>query len=296
VAETFPEEPFKRRQNWVGKIWYFAIGMQPGDWLVMPRKHRSSIAIGEIKSELKRTESAEERFTWYREVKWLATEVPRSSFDQDLLFSFGAFAAICKITRNDAEKRVRAMAIQGWKSAVPSVKNTEPPEEDAQDSIPDIEQLAADQLASLIQRRFSGHGLTRLVNEILRAQGYVTYMSPPGSDKGIDILAAPGALGFENPRLCVQVKSGDSQVDHPTYSQLLGSMTSSHAEHGLLVSWAGFKGSVEKDNATQFFKIRLWNQDDLIRALLANYHNLSPDLKAELPLKQIWVLTPSDAE
>jgi restriction system protein len=295
VAETFPEEPFKRRQNWVGKIWYFALGMQPGDWIVMPRKFRSTIAIGEIKSELRRADPPEERFTWFREVKWLATEVPRSSFDQDLLYSFGAYSAICKITRNDAENRVRAMAKSGWKAVgLPSTGSAEGEEQD--EEIPDLERLAADQLASLIQRRFTGHGLTRLVNEILRAQGYVTHMSPPGSDKGIDILAAPGALGFDCPRLCVQVKSGDSHVDHPTYSQLLGSMTSSHSEHGLLVSWAGFKAPVEKENLTQFFKIRLWNQDDLIRELLSNYSKLSPEIKAELPLKQIWVLAPSESE
>lgn len=296
VAETFPEEPYKRRQNWVGKIWYFAVDMQPGDWIVMPRKFRSTIAIGEIKSGLKRADPAEERFTWFRDVKWLATEIPRSSFDQDLLYSFGAYSAICRITRNGAESRVRAMAKLGWKAVSLPSGSTTPPMEDQEDEAPDLERVAADQLASLIQRRFAGHGLARLVNEILKAQGYVTHMSPPGSDKGIDILAAPGALGFDSPRLCVQVKSGDSPVDHPTYSQLLGSMTSAHAEHGLLVSWAGFKLPVERENTSQFFKIRLWSQDDIIRELLASYSKLSPEIKAELPLKQIWVLAPTESE
>ncbi|MHB9036592.1 MAG: hypothetical protein ACYC64_07985 [Armatimonadota bacterium] len=31
-------------------------------------------------------------------------------------------------------------------------------------------------------------------------------MSPPGSDGGADILAGGGAMGFNPPRLCIQVK------------------------------------------------------------------------------------------
>ncbi|MHB1125070.1 MAG: hypothetical protein ACYC0T_20470 [Ramlibacter sp.] len=43
-------------------------------------------------------------------------EVPRSSFDQDLLYSFGAFMTACWMARNHAEARVRAMAKVGCKA------------------------------------------------------------------------------------------------------------------------------------------------------------------------------------
>jgi len=36
------------------------------------------------------------------------------------------------------------------------------------------------------------------------------------------------------------------------------------ASHGLLVSWGGFKSSVDKEEATQFFRVRLWDQADII--------------------------------
>ena len=42
----------------------------------------------------------------------------------------------------------------------------------------DLEELARDQIAQLIAARFKGHGLTRLVEGILNAQGYTTYRSP----------------------------------------------------------------------------------------------------------------------
>ena len=47
---------------------------------------------------------------------WLETDIPRSNFDQDLLYSFGAFMTVCRIKRNRAEERLKAMAQAGWTS------------------------------------------------------------------------------------------------------------------------------------------------------------------------------------
>ncbi len=88
----------------------------------------------------------------------------------------------------------------------------------------------------------------------------------------------------------MQVKSGDSPVDRPTLDQLIGTMQNMQADQGLLVSWGGFKSSVDKEVPTQFFRVRLWNQDDLVRELLAVYDKLDEDLRAELPLKRIWTV------
>lgn len=68
-------------------------------------------------------------------------------------------------------------------------------------------------------------------------------------------------------------------------------MSSYKASRGLLVSWGGFKASVVRREAPrQFFEIRLWDSDDLIKALMDNYEHLSGEIQAELPLKRIWAL------
>ena len=41
-----------------------------------------------------------------------------------------------------------------------------------------------------------GHGLATLVNAILEAQGDTTHQSPEGPDKGVDIVAGRGPMGF----------------------------------------------------------------------------------------------------
>ena len=55
-------------------------------------------------------------------------------------------------------------------------------------------------------------------------------------------------------------------------------------------SWGGFKSSVEREIASQFFRVRLWDQDALIKELLDNYSQLDEDLRAEIPLKRIWTV------
>ena len=138
--------------------------------------------------------------------------------------------------------------------------------------------------------------MARLVNAILKAQGYTTHVSPESPDKGLDILAAPGPMGFGEPRIYVQVKSGDTPLDTPTLNQLIGTMQNVQAQHGLFVSWGGFKSSVDKEKATQFFRVRLWDRDDLIERLLDNYEKLDVTIRAELPLKRIWTVAYTDSD
>jgi restriction system protein len=110
----------------------------------------------------------------------------------------------------------------------------------------------------------------------------------------VDIIAGRGAMGFDPPFLCVQVKSTESPVDVGVLRELQGTMKNYSARQGLLVSWGGFKSSVIREAPRQFFEIRLWDADDLIRAIMDNYERFSGDIQAELPVKRIWVLVPEE--
>ena len=86
----------------VGQIWDFAKEIKRGDLVALPLKTQSSIAIGRIEGDYEYREISPE-VKHIRKVKWLKI-IPRSEFDQDLLFSLGAFSTVCEIKRNDAEK------------------------------------------------------------------------------------------------------------------------------------------------------------------------------------------------
>ena len=141
-----------------------------------------------------------------------------------------------------------------------------------------------------LEQHFKGHDLARLVDAVLKAQGYMTELSAPGPDGGVDILAGRGALGLEGPRLCVQVKSSQSSADVNILRALQGIMQTFKADQGLLVSWGGFTKAVENESRLSFFSVRLWDAGDLVEAVLGNYDKLPKELQTELPLKRIWAL------
>lgn len=117
-------------------------------------------------------------------------------------------------------------------------------------------------------------------------------VSPEGADGGIDIVAGAGPMGFDPPRLGVQVKSSDTSVDVKVLRELQGALKNFGADQGLLVSWGGFTGPLLKEARRMYFEIRLWDAGDIVDNLLRHYEALSPDIQTDLPLKRIWVRVP----
>jgi restriction system protein len=300
MTRRYPDSKPKAILNWASQVWPFAHEIKKSDLVVLPLKSQRAIQIGEVTGDYQFVPNGPSPFFHYREVAWIGEAVPRGHFGPDLLNTFGAFMTICRVQRNNAEARIAAMRANGWKRET-TADVTKAPSATPDAAVPeteetDLEEAAGDQIAQLISARFKGHGLTRLVEGILKAQGYITYRSAEGADGGADILAGAGPLGFGAPRLCVEVKSESSPVDRPTVDKLLGAISKFGAQEGLFVSWSGFKSTVQKELAASFFRVRLWTQKEFLEALFAHYDNLDEDLKAELPLKRIWTVAAQDEE
>lgn len=297
MEQRYPDTKPKAIMNWVSQVWPFAHEIKKGDLVVLPLKTQPVVYIGEVTGDYHAETKGPDPFFHWRSVKWVGEAVPRTHFGQDLLYSFGAFLTICRIKRNNAEQRITAMRASGWKpETLKASLGAGQPTSDDELAVSDtnLEDLAHDQIAALISARFKGHQLTRLVEGILKAQGYTTYRSPEGADGGADILAGSGPLGFAAPRLCVEVKSEATAIGREPLDKLLGAMTKFNADQGLFVAWGGFKGNVQKELATQFFRLRLWSQKELLEQLFEQYERLDDDLKAELPLKRVWMVAAQD--
>lgn len=281
-----PEASAGRMRNHVGQILLFIKKAEIGDTVAVPLKTTRRVAVGKISSgyEFRRDLGADMQHT--RRVEWKRTDVPRTSFDQDLLYSFGAYMTFCRARAVNAEKRV-LVVIAGKKPAV-EAKELEG------EILRDIEDEALNQINDFISTKFKGHELATLVAAVLDAQGFLTDQSPPGSDGGVDITASKGSLGLSEPRVCVQVKSQKSKVGVDVYRQLKGTISSINATHGLLISWAGFKDTVKKEARKDAFQIKLWGPQQLIEQLLENYETIDPEIRAKIPLKKIWALSPSE--
>lgn len=213
---------------------------------------------------------------------------------------------ICEITRNNALQRVQAVirtgADPGDGTTGVKIGGTKPKEDVAEEidseteAMVDLGQLAADQIEARVASSFAGHDLTRLVAAILEAQGMKARLSPAGPDNGIDIVAGGGPLGFDSPRIVVQVKSGNEAVDQPTLQSLIGTVSDTKADFGLMVSWGGFRQTVLKRTNELFFRVRFWGRREIMENLFATYDRLPEEIRAELPLRRTWTLVPDEEE
>ena len=281
----------------VGQLWAMSKRIEISDNVALPLKTQSAIALGVVQSEYEYRSESPKGMRHTRRVRWNKEVLPRSAFDQDILYSFGSALTVFPVSRNNAEQRVLAK-FAGKSSPPPATLATAEEEEavEAEESPPDIAGQARDLVVQKIERDFEGHELARLTGAILEAQGYEVNVSPPGPDGGVDVLAGRGGLGLEAPRICVQVKSGVTSSDVTVFRGLQGTMSSFSADYGLLVSWGGFTRSLQQEARQHHFKIRLWDQGDLVDALFEVYDRLPEATQAKLPLERIWVPVQSDEE
>ncbi|MBS6024995.1 MAG: restriction endonuclease [Paeniclostridium sordellii] len=289
LVDKYDLEKEKTAVNWASQIYPIAHKMLKGDWVILPSKINRTLHFGKIIGQYKFDENLGSPYYHYREVEWFATDIPRDRFDQDILYSLGAFMTVCKIHKNNAENRIKEMYKNNWNATKKTIEQ-QINESDDEDIQLDLQEYIFDQISEYIIQKFKGHKMETLIEEILKAKGFTTYKSPEGADNGVDILASPDILGFGSPKICVQVKSTDAPIDRPTMDQLIGTMSNFNADYGLLVSWSGFKASVIREIPKQFFKVRLWDSKKVIEEIFKNYDKLSSDIKAEIPLKQVWML------
>lgn len=293
-AASYPDVTAKTASNYVGQLWSLIHRMANDELVVLPLKTSGTIAVGRIAGDYQYRSDLGEDLRHVRPVKWLRDDVPRDAFDQDLLYSFGAFLTFGQVRRDEAANRIlKALEIQvDSASVLVSRSASEDDAADVEDS-PDVAALGKEQVRQLVTQRFAGHSLSELVAAVLEAQGFTgVNQSPPGADRGVDILAGVGPLGMDSPRLAVQVKTGQAGVQE--FRQLRGTMADFRADQGLLVAWAGFKGSVRTEARTSHFAVRLWDADDLLDEVFRHYEVLGSELRSRLPLTRVWAVAPSD--
>lgn len=113
--KIYPDEKKMSVANMVGQIWAFIRSMKIGDLVAVPLKTQYAVAIGKIAGDYEYRKDLGDIIRHTRKVKWIKKDIPRGDFDQDILYSFGAFMTVCQITRNNAEKRVEKM-LEGKKT------------------------------------------------------------------------------------------------------------------------------------------------------------------------------------
>ena len=293
-ASVRDDAPVAQVSNWTGQIWALC-RVKQGDLAVLPRKKTSQIALGIVEEKYKFITDEGGRKRHSVLIDWPQKDVPRTALRQDLLHSLAAGQTVCQLTRNDAAWRLQQLMENGVDpgarvEAVETVVEADMDVLDTSDSSLDLERIGRDQIQVFVAEKFAGHGLEGLVAAVLSAEGFFTQEAPRGADGGIDIFAGRGSLGFDSPRLIVQVKSSPTPVDSGVVRELHGVLSTHGADQALLVAWGGVNKAARQELKNQFFRVRVWDADDLLNAVFRNYERLSEEIRADLPLKRIWSL------
>lgn len=302
MEKQYPEASIGAVRNWTGQVWAFSNAIAVGDLVVLPSKGRPMIAIGRVTGGYRYRPDLPEGAAQTISVDWIAKDVPRTAIGQDLLYSLGSLLTVCRLARNNAPERLAQLAQDGVDPGAdisapssPAPDDTAATTDQNSDGIEtaaeiDIERVARDAINKCISTRFPAHELSDLVAAILRASGMTTYVAPAGKDGGVDVLAGSGPLGMDQPRICVQVKFTKDPVSAMVVRELQGVMARVGADQALLVSWSGVTRDAERELRQEFFRVRVWDADDLFEQLTVVYDRLPEEIQAKLPLKRIWTI------
>ncbi len=133
-----------------------------------------------------------------------------------------------------------------------------------------------------------------LVAALLRAMGYhVSWIAPPGPDKGIDIIAYNDPLGTKMPRIKVQVKRRADKISVEGLRSFMAQL--GDQDVGIFVSTGGFTSDAETEARTQpTRKVTLLDLEQLFDLWVMYYEKVSESDKHLLPLKPVYYLAPSE--
>lgn len=157
----------------------------------------------------------------------------------------------------------------------------------------EAEEAAWDEIEKYVQA-MPPYDLQRLVAALLLAMGYhVSWIAPPGPDKGIDILAHNDPLGTSTPRIKVQVKRRADKVTVDgirSFMAVLGDQ-----DVGIFVSTGGFTNDAQSEARTkETRKLTVVDLERLIELWIQHYEKIEESERAMLPLKRVYYLAPAE--
>jgi restriction system protein len=182
-----------------------------------------------------------------------------------------------------------------WKSAQPDGDELEEDEvsESVRTTLEEAEELAWTEIEKYLQN-IQPFDLQALVAALLKGMGYfVSWISPPGPDKGIDILAHTDPLGTQNPRIKVQVKRRADAVDVAGLRSFLAVL--GDQDVGIFVCTGGFTTAAELEARTQEKrKITLIGIERLFDLWVQHYDKVGETEKRLLPLKPVYYIASAE--
>jgi restriction system protein len=262
-----------------GQLFRFVHELKVGDIVVFPLKRTREIWLGEVKGEYQHDPKLDSSYPDIRKVEWLK-KLPRTKFSQGALYEIGSALSFFQV-KSFADEFAAALEQKHFRPV--SVAEEEATISQVAD---DIEQQSHDFVLKQLSQKLKGHGLAEFVGHLLTLMGYKVKVSPPGPDRGLDIIAHKDDLGVEPPTVLVQVKSSDGEINEAAVSELYGKV--SHQDFGLVIAVGGFNRRA-RDFGFSKRNLKLLDGDELVELVYKYYDQLDGKYKGMIPLRRVFI-------
>ena len=198
-------------------------------------------------------------------------------------------------TFQDPEKffREAGRLYKRWKQEQPEPEPEEV-DDDASDSATTVEE-AEETAWSEIEEHLTSMNpfdFQHLVAGLLRGMGYhVSWVAPPGPDRGVDVIALTDPLGIRGPRIKVQVKRHAAKVSVDGIRSFMGVLAD--GDVGLFVNTGGFTRESEKEaRHHEKYRLMLVSLRRLLDLWVEHYDQIPEEYRRLLPLRAVQYLAP----
>ncbi|WP_041316995.1 restriction endonuclease [Mycolicibacter sinensis] len=277
-----PEAGERSTMAAVSQVYRFVNEIHENDVVVTYSPANRTYLVGTVTGPSEhKSEWSDQGMGLSRPVKWLPNEVDRDKLSTSARNSLGSSLTVFKLS-DEVRDEILAITAGGSTPLPPPVvpeENVEP------DPLADYESIAFERIKDQVNR-LGWEGMQQLIAGILRAMGYKTQVSPPGSDLGRDILASPDGFGFERPRIVVEVKHRKQTMGSTDIRSFLGGRHPD--DRGLYVSTGGFTKDARYEADRSTVPLALWTLDEVTKALLDNYESTDTKTRSLISLRTFY--------
>lgn len=262
------------------QVWRFVNEIQNGDWIVTYSPANRLYMVGKVTGPAEyHAEWVEQGMSLARKVEWQQRELPRDNLSISTKNRLGSTLTVFEVPPVSSTELLTSL------KGEPVQLKEEDVDEAIVDPLADVESQAVERIKDMVNQ-LGWDDMQHLVAGILRAMGYKTQVSPPGSDRGKDIVASPDGFGFEHPRIVVEVKHRKEQMGSQAIRGFLGGRHPD--DRGLFVSTGGFSKNAQYEADRASIPLALLTLDHVVRALTEHYDRTDTETKRLVTLKRIY--------
>ncbi|MES2392173.1 MAG: restriction endonuclease [Acidobacteriota bacterium] len=266
-----------------GQVYRFRDELVEGSTVITSDTAARIYHIGTVTSDYKFCPDLHEELRHTRQVRW-TNQIRRDDLTVSTKNSLGAIATIFCISDSASQEiESRILGIS------PTVSNKVEVESDVPNDEIEIRKDTEQRALEFLQDRLAAldwEEMQELVAGLLRAMGYKTRVSPPGADRGRDIIASPDGFGFQAPRIVVEVKHRKGAMGAGEIRAFAGGLR--HDNSGLYVSTGGFSREARYEADRANHHVALMDASDLGKAIVEHYDKMDTETRTLLPLKKIY--------